>query len=331
MKNKRLLQVWILFGIVIIAGVILLSTTIAGKRNPETITQEDIANLPKDEKAEDIETGKGTSGVEDAVNTALSPVAYGTYSAATGVKGFFRRLFAIRDVDAEFTELKNRVIELETELSFYNELQAENERLQALLGFSEEYAQYEYVNAKIIASDTNSWFMEFTINRGEKHGITINLAVVNEDGLVGRIIEVYPTTSKVLSIIDQQSAVPIIAERSRDNGVASGTTNPESNEPEIRMNYLLSNADLIPGDKVISSSLMNVFPKGIVVGEVKEVIRQDSSERYAIITPAVDFSRLESLAVIIGDREGVVIGDSDAKDKTMEDQQPAATTAAEGN
>ena len=223
--------------------------------------------------------------------------------------------------EEEIDSLTEQVQRLETELEFAEAAKEENMRLQALLGFTEEFPQYLYVPAKIIASDPNSWFMEFTINRGANQGIVVNSAVVNEDGLVGRVIEVYPNSSKVLSIIDPQSAVPVVAQRSRDNGIAGGGIDPYADEPDIRMSYLQNDADLVPGDIVVSSSLMGIFPMGIVVGEVKEVVREDSSEKYAIITPSVDFAHLENLLIIIGKTNQEIIDNAVIEEDAEEAEQ----------
>jgi len=308
-KNKALIA-WIIFGVMFLAGIVLYINTYGGKRYPEQLTEEQAYNMLINEQDTSMYLSKGTTSIEDAANTVVSYAAVGTYYAADGIQGFFQRLFNPRAMEEEIQSLAQEVARLETELAFAEYTQDENERLQALLGFTEEYPQYEYLHAEIIASDPNSWFMEFTINIGANHGIVVNSAVVNEDGLVGRIVEVYPNTSKVLTIIDPQSAVPVVAERSRDNGIAGGGIDPYTNEPEIRMSYLLNDADLVPGDTIVSSSLMGIFPKGIVIGEVQEVVREDSSEKYAILTPSVDFAHLENLLVIVGRTNQEIIDDA---------------------
>lgn len=318
MKRNSVLIAWVTLGVVLIIGIVLYISTFGGKRYPEQLSEEEAYNLINEEADTSVYLESGTTAVEDLANTAVSSVAQGTYSTATGIKGFFQRLFSPGDVDAQIQSLKEQVQRLETELTFVEATRLENERLQALLGFTEENPQYEYVHAEIIASDPNSWFMEFTINRGANHGVVVNSAVVNEDGLVGRIIEVYPNSSKVLAIIDPQSAVPVVAERSRDNGVAGGGIDPYTDKPEIRMSYLLNDADLVPGDTVVSSSLMGIFPKGITVGEVREVIREDSSERYAIVAPAVDFAHLENLLIIVGRTNQEIIDEAVISDDATE-------------
>ena len=312
---------WILLGIVVIAGIVLYTKTFGGKRYPDQLTEEDAYNMLMNEKDMSAYLAEGTTGLENAANIVAAGAAEGTYYAAEGVKGFFQRLFNPRAMQEEIDSLTEQVQRLETELEFAEAAKEENMRLQALLGFTEEFPQYLYVPAKIIASDPNSWFMEFTINRGANQGIVVNSAVVNEDGLVGRVIEVYPNSSKVLSIIDPQSAVPVVAQRSRDNGIAGGGIDPYADEPEIRMSYLQNDADLVPGDIVVSSSLMGIFPMGIVVGEVKEVVREDSSEKYAIITPSVDFAHLENLLIIVGKTNQEIIDNAVIEEDAEEAEQ----------
>ncbi len=323
-RNKRLIA-WIIFGFVLVAGIVTYISTFGGKRYPEQLTEAEAYSMLVEKKDTSGYLENGTSGIEDIANTVVAGAAAGTYYAADGIKGFFQRLFNPKAMDEQIEYLTEQVQRLETELAFAEAAKEENERLQALLGFTEEFPQYQYVHAKIIASDPNSWFFEFTINRGANDGIVINSAVVNEDGLVGRIIEVYPNTSKVLAIIDPQSAVPVVAARSRDNGIAGGGIDPYTEKPEIRMSYLLNDADLVPGDTVVSSSLMGIFPKGIIVGEVMEVVREDSSEKYAIVSPSVDFAHLENLLIIVGRTNQDVIEDA-VIDEATEDTETEETT-----
>ena len=324
MRNRKIIP-WIIFGFVFIIGLVVYIKTYGGKRNPDILSEEQAYNMLINGEDTSIYLEKGTTSAEDFANSAAAAAAKGTYYAADGMKGFFQRLFNPKAMDEEILDLQQQVQRLETELEFAQEIKEENERLQALLGFTEEFPQYAYVHAKIISADPNSWFFEFTIDKGANDGIVVNSAVVNEDGLVGRIIEVYPNTSKVLAIVDPQSAVPVIATRSRDNGIAGGAIDPYTNVPEIRMSYLLNDADLVPGDTVVSSSLMGIFPKGITIGEVKSVVREDSSEQYAIITPSVDFAHLENLLIIVGRANQEVIDDA-VVDETPEETEGEQNT-----
>lgn len=248
-------------------------------------------------------TDRQNTALENSVGAVVAPLQDGATKTTNAVSGFFARLFATRDVDKEYSQLKDRVSELETENSMMSELTAENERLTQLLGLTEQYPQYEFIHASVSARDPGSWFMTFQINCGTNQGVDVDMAVVNQDGLVGRIIEAGPNWARVLTIIDTQSAVSAIVERTRDHGIVEGSTDPEAKVTECTVQYLPMDSDLAPGDRLITSNLGGIFPKGIVVGMVTEVNRDQNSQSYAIIRPTVDFAHLEDVLVIKGDKD----------------------------
>jgi rod shape-determining protein MreC len=270
MRNRGKLLLWITFIALIVVVIVLVVSTFGSKNDK-------------------------ASGVKNVTNTVLEPAVEGTYNVSSSIKDFFQRLFALRKVDKDYAELKSRCKELELENQFMKELQEENRRLADLLGYKEDNPEYKYIHAKVIAKDPGSWFMEFTINRGEKDGIKVDMAVANQEGLIGRIIETTDTTSKVITLIDTRSAAAGVVERSRDQGIVKGARDPESKIPYCRLDHLPNNADLMPGDVILSSSLGGIFPKGIIIGEVKEVTTESTS---AVITPAVDFGHIEEVLVI---------------------------------
>ncbi|MDD4796992.1 MAG: rod shape-determining protein MreC [Eubacteriales bacterium] len=202
-----------------------------------------------------------------------------------------------------------------TENTMMAELSAENERLTQLLGVTEKYPQYAFIYASVSAREPGSWFMTFQINRGTGDGVDVDMAVVNQDGLVGRVVEAGPNWARVLTIIDTQSAASAIVERTRDHGIVEGSTDPEAHMPECTVQYLPVDSDLAPGDRFITSNLGGIFPKGIVVGTVTEVNRNQNSQSYAIIRPAVDFAHLEDVLVIKSDKA------ADGADIAQEDGQ----------
>ncbi|MGI5877110.1 MAG: rod shape-determining protein MreC [Christensenellales bacterium] len=247
-------------------------------------------------------TGSDRPTVADTVvGESVSPFMRWTHSAASGVRDFFARIFGIRDIDREYEELKKRVAQLELEKEWAQELIDENKRLTALMGFTRQYPQYLYMNAEVIARDPESWYSTLTINHGEKDGITLNMPVVTADGLLGRIISVSKTYSVVMPLIDRQSAVAAVLERSRDNGVLKGATDQDSSDPLCNLYYLPFSADVIPGDRVLSSGMGGYYPKGIPIGEIVEVSRQSNLQSYAIVRPYVDFAHVEDVLIIIGE------------------------------
>jgi rod shape-determining protein MreC len=119
--------------------------------------------------------------------------------------------------------------------------------------------------------------------------------VVNADGVVGRLVSVSPSYSKVLLIIDQNSAVDCIIQRSRDEGIVKGLS-----AKLCVLDYMLKTSDVVVGDKVVTSGLGRVYPKGLPVGEVLEVVNIPGELFKDIkVGPMVDFPKLEELLVIL--------------------------------
>ena len=239
------------------------------------------------------------SGTESIVGTVLAPFQQALYSATEGISGFFTRVFGSGDIKAENLELEARVAELEGQLLEYEETKKENERLRELLNYTEDAEDIEYVTAKVIGRDPGHWYETFQINLGIADGVKVDMPVVSGDGLIGRVIETGATWSKVMPIVDSSSGVSGLVERTRDNGILNGSLSAGDENALLTLGNLPLDADLIPGDTVITSGLAGVFPKGIPIGEVTEVSQSgDGMRNQAVVTPYADFSHIEEVLVI---------------------------------
>ncbi len=246
-----------------------------------------------------ITAGENMTGTESFVGSVFTPLQRALYSATDAIGDFFGRIFAGTDLQTENLELRARVAELEGQLADYNAVKAENERLSALLNFDTSTQNLDFVTARVIGKAPGHWFNIFIIDVGLSQGIEVNMPVVNGDGLVGRVVDSGAGFSRVLAIIDASSGVSGIVERTRDNGILTGTDSSGDGDALMIMGNLPLDADLMPGDTVITSGLAGVFPKGIAVGEVTEVrASTDGMRNQAIVTPWVDFYHLEEVMVI---------------------------------
>jgi rod shape-determining protein MreC len=179
------------------------------------------------------------------------------------------------------------------EIASLRETQQENIRLRKLLQF-EEKLDFKSVVARVIAKDVSSEFRAIRINRGEKSGVKKDMAVVANEGVVGRVLRTTPTTADVVTLLDSNSAVDGINERSRARGVVEGLT-----DDLCQLRYTLRTDDIQPGDVIISSGLGGIFPKGIPLGIVSKVNRKAFGITQDIeVRPSVDFTRLEEIMVI---------------------------------
>jgi len=179
------------------------------------------------------------------------------------------------------------------------ETEHENARLHKLLKFEEKFS-LQSVIARVIAKDISSEFRSIRINRGESSGIRQNMAVVTDEGIVGRILRTTRNTSDVVTVLDILSAVDSIVERSRARGVVEGLT-----DDICQMKYTLRTDDIQPGDNLISSGLGGIFAKGMTVGTVSKVNRKPFGITQDVeVKPSVDFTKLEEVLVVLnGDTE----------------------------
>ncbi|MDD3919554.1 MAG: rod shape-determining protein MreC [Eubacteriales bacterium] len=238
--------------------------------------------------------------MEGFVGSVVQPVQTFASNASDAIIGFFRNMFNTTDADQENQQLKAYVAQLEQTVSEVNTLRQENERLKSLLSFTETNPDLTYVAGTVIGRNQGIWFDTFTINIGRNQGVEKNMPVVNADGLVGRISDVGATWSKVVALIDSSTNISVIVERTRDNGMVRGTLEAGGESDTLELYYLPSDADLLPGDTVVTSGIGGLYPKGIAVGSVLEVSRAGESEINALVTPNVDFRHIEEIMVIVG-------------------------------
>jgi rod shape-determining protein MreC len=210
-----------------------------------------------------------------------------------GLAGIGRNYFLLVGVEAENQKLKKNLLELEASRFQCRETQAENLRLKTLLQYSLANT-YTVVPAQVIGRNQNSGYFSLTLNQGQRAGLRPGLPVATSQGLVGRISEVGFQESKVILLTDRNSAVPIVMERTRSQGIARGT-----GDGKLEIRYLSRLEDVGVGDLALTSGLEGIYPKGIRVGQIQDVRRKNFGLFQDIwADPSVDFSRLEEVLVI---------------------------------
>lgn len=208
---------------------------------------------------------------------------------------FFRDVGAVRK---ENEELKIEIDRLEKENLELKEFRRENTELRQTLNIKDQFADYEPVGANIIAKDAGNWFNVFTIDRGAKDGMEKNFPVVTSKGLVGRIIQVDALSSKVEAIIDKNSVISAWISQKGGHTRVKGDLQLKDSELCI-MDRIDNEVDVAVQDDIITSGIGGIYPRGIVIGKVKEVRKaSDGLSKYAIIEPAVDFRRLDMVMVL---------------------------------
>ncbi|MFA5500951.1 MAG: rod shape-determining protein MreC [Candidatus Omnitrophota bacterium] len=170
----------------------------------------------------------------------------------------------------------------------------ENERLRNLLNFK-KIIPYTSIVAQVVGRDPSNWSNSIIIDKGSSNGIKKNMAVMSTRGLVGRIVEPGKNYSKVLLITDPNLKVGIMIRRNRQGGVMVGRPGGR-----CKIIYISLDSDARIGDKVITAGFGSVFPKGILIGEIEKVGREEGRlYKYAIVRPSQDLSKLEEVLCII--------------------------------
>lgn len=176
-------------------------------------------------------------------------------------------------------------------------VESENARLRRLLEFKQRHP-YKYLPARIIGTDILGQFRTITINIGADDGVPQLAPVVNGDGVVGRIYALSSHSARVLLIIDQNSSVDGVILRTRSRGIIQGNASDE--RLECKFAYSLRTEDIEVGDEIVTSGIDRSFPPGMPLGRVEQVFRSEGGIfQDAIVHPAVDFTRLEEIMVLI--------------------------------
>ncbi|MEJ2199419.1 MAG: rod shape-determining protein MreC [Desulfuromonadaceae bacterium] len=242
------------------------------------------------------QTEERTSLFEKVILQLAAPMQIGVDVVCETVYGWWRHYFWLVDTtrDNERLLVENR--QLRAHLAQLKEIQLANERLQALLAFREQQA-LQALPAQVIGEDATSWFRTVMIDKGETDGVQEGMPVVVAEGVAGRVIRVADHQSRVLLLTDASSAVAALVQRTRSRGICRGQGEG------LSFDFALREKDIQIGDQVITSGTGGVFPKGLPVGRVARVAREEYGLFQEIeVEPAVDFSRLEEVLVLLGEQ-----------------------------
>ncbi len=196
------------------------------------------------------------------------------------------------------TEMQRKMNVLLLENQQLREHFLENQRLKTLLDFKQQFS-YTMLPAEIIGKDPSSWFKTILVNRGTETGVQRGSGVISPLGVVGTVIETTLHSSKVLLITDQNSAIAVLAKRSRVHGILEGLA-----ENACTVNYVVKNEDIKKDDAIIASGLNAIFPRGILIGSVTETNNNmDGFFKNIAVVPAVDFSKLNEVLIVLKNRK----------------------------
>ncbi|MDT5270042.1 MAG: rod shape-determining protein MreC, partial [Acidobacteriota bacterium] len=245
--------------------------------------------------AKDSETGQPV--VRTWAQSLFTPVQSATTGVGGAGVGFFRRLADLRQAQAENEALRQRVAEAENAMREARQARDENERLKKLLDFTRDVT-YQSIPARVVARDPSVWFNSLIINRGSTSGIDLDMPVVTPEGIVGRVVGVGPVSAQIMLITDERSAAgAVVGQLGQSN--ALGSVRGFGKNGLLEMRYVSGMETVNPGDYVVTTGQDRIYPPGLNVGAVVEVVPGSATTPHIIrVKPGARLDSLQEVAVL---------------------------------
>lgn len=242
--------------------------------------------IPDWQRRPAVAVERPVAGLFGALQRALA-------STSAWVHGVWSDYLELVDLRREIRRLQEELDRTVRERDALREVSEENQRLAALLEFQPAAMRPSH-GARVIGRDPSRWYQSLTIDRGSRNGAAADQGVEVPTGIVGTVIKVFPAISVVLLISDARSAVPVLVQRTREEGIVEGTFGGR-----LRLKYLPPSSDIRAGDVIVTSGLTDPFPKGLMVGAVNRVERPEGDLYPDVeVIPSADLSKLEEVLVI---------------------------------
>ena len=229
-----------------------------------------------------------------AANFVQSPVTY----AGSAINDFFVYLTNLRSAETENEKLAKKIQELEVEVQENKELAVENKRLKTLLELKQE-SEYKVLPAQIIGRDSSAWFNSAVVNRGSLDGVKLNMPIVVNGGLVGRVTAVSPVTSQINIITaDKTGLGAIVGELGSSNAI--GVVRGKGEKGRLEMDYVPGYIPVVVGDIIYTTGQGGVYPPGLSIGTIEEVRTGSATVPHQIfLRPTAKISSMQEVAVLL--------------------------------
>jgi len=244
----------------------------------------------------------GGDFLHNLVLRIIAPPQRAAHWTIASIRTVFHNHTLLADLKKENLRLQAEVRRLQRENDALRESAQAVGRLRRLLLFKQQVS-VAMIPAEVIASSPSAWFRTIVINKGDRDGLKKGMPVVTWERVVGRVMRTSPGSSIILLIVDRNSSVDVLVQRTRTRGIVEG-----DGGSRCQLRYVTRTDDIQAGDRIITSGLGGIFPKGLSLGEAVMVEQKDYGLFHVVeVRPSADFSRLEEVMVILhpgGEREG---------------------------
>lgn len=272
MKRPRRKGIWILIAAVVLAAATFaVSLLMGGRANP----------------------------ISAALGVITTPVRSGLSSLAGWMEDRYNYSFRYDELAAENEALKQRIAELEEAARTGQDAIEENERLRDLLGLRARRTDLTLEDARVTARGASNWTSTLTLSKGTNYGINVGNCVVDQYGsLVGIVSETAYNWCTVITVVDTDLEMGALVARTDSPAILEGDF-VLMGQGKLKLTYLPENTQFLSGDQVLTSGMGGVYPSGLVVGTMDEILTDPTGMgRYAVISPAADLDDLRQVFVI---------------------------------
>jgi rod shape-determining protein MreC len=253
----------------------------------------------------------------------VTPLERAAHGIGWGIHHGWSDYIDLRHVRQQNKDLQQQLTRMRIDQAAIAEDALQGRRLQALLAFREKYVG-STVAAQVIGASGSDLSHVLTIDKGSRDGLKPDMAVITSDGIVGKLREVFPTTSYVLEINDQSSGAGVILASTRSRAILRGTVSGRA-----QIGNLTADSRIKPGEQVLTSGGDQVYPRGLPVGTIESIAPDPNNQPYTsiVVRPAVDLNRVEEVLVITGTQPD--LSPAAQQDLAAAEAQHAADMSAE--
>jgi rod shape-determining protein MreC len=238
--------------------------------------------------------GDDRGGWSSALLEIAAPVQKALELPLSVARHAFSRYVALVDLGRENERLAQRIAELEEENLQYREALVESGHLQRIVEMRGEF-ETPMRPAQVVGQDVSPWFRSVLLDRGRSRDVRSGMPVVTDRGVVGLVTATTPHAARAMLLLDRESAIDAVVQRSRARGIVRGT-----GTQELEFVFVVRGDDVQVGDEVITSGVGGAYPKGLRIGMVRRVAADEELLLHtARVEPAVDFGRLEQVFVML--------------------------------
>jgi len=240
-----------------------------------------------------VNSRRGVPVLESVTFGVFAEAQRGLSMGVSGMRRVWNRYVWLRGVEWENADLRRQLDDVRVQYQERRALADRARQLEELLALRDR-SNLQTMAAEIIAASASPDFRTLTIDKGTRQGLKPDMAVIAAAGIVGRVVVPSPAAAKVQLLIDRNAAAGALIERSRAQGVAIG-----GGDERLRLDYVSEVSDVVVGDLVVTSGIDGIYPKGFTLGYVDTVEKNGPAYKRITIKPAVNFSSLETVLVVL--------------------------------